>query len=128
MFFPGRTVDVRAVWSVCSMPEGPCTSVFAIKNRFVLQVVAFGISYSAVVSWTSKVCVLQSVDQSIALLCAQGGMTWTQFKEEYLRKYYLPVSFTVGTLTFGIKTASENFSLQDDVSQVDLTRPLFDGP
>ena len=43
-------------------------------------------------------------------------MSFAEVKERYLRPYYLPGSFALGTVTLGLKTALDNFSVSEDVS------------
>lgn len=48
--------------------------------------------------------------------CIQGDLTPTEVFYRYLRPYYLPSSFVLGSLTFGSATASGNFDFFQDVS------------
>jgi len=41
-------------------------------------------------------------------------MSFSEAKEKYLRPYYLPGSFILGTMTMGLKTAADNFVLTED--------------
>lgn len=45
----------------------------------------------------------------------QGDANWSQFKEQWLRPYYLPASFLGGSLTVGLRTAAANFTFVDTV-------------
>ena len=44
----------------------------------------------------------------------QGDISFDEVKEKYLRPYYLPGSFIIGTTTVGLNTSLVNFSFSED--------------
>lgn len=51
------------------------------------------------------------------MYAAQGDLSFQEVKNKYFRpNVALPGAFVVGTLTFGLKTSFDNFSLTADVS------------